>query len=76
VKCPICGKDTGVYYWPSALDPLVVDVFEYSLYQRSYVVPPQEGIIHCFIMEKGEEPISPRCEQCYDKAVAINRREK
>ena len=55
VKCPICGKDTGVYYWPSALDPLVLDVFDVELCQRSYPGEP--------------EHISERCEQCYDKAV-------
>ncbi len=57
VKCPVCEKDTGVYYWPSALDPLVVDVLEYLLYQRSYPGKP--------------EYISERCEQCFDKEVEV-----
>ncbi len=55
MKCPVCGKDTEVYYWPSALNPLVIDVFDYPLYQRSYIRKP--------------EYISARCEQCFDKAV-------
>ncbi|GAH86023.1 unnamed protein product, partial [marine sediment metagenome] len=28
-KCPVCGKDVGVYYWPSVSDPWVIDVFDY-----------------------------------------------
>jgi len=44
-----------VYYWPSVDDLLVIDVFEYPLYQRSYPGEP--------------EYISPRCEQCFDEAV-------
>ena len=67
MKCPVCGKDTGVYYWPSALDPLVLDVLDMPLYQRTYVVPPQEGIITCHVTQKGQKPISPCCEKCYDK---------
>jgi len=73
VICPICGKDTGVYYWPSVNDPWVIDVFDYPLYQRGYVVPPREDIITCHITQKGQKPISPRCERCYDK---VTRRKK
>ncbi len=55
MKCPVCKKDTGVYYWPSALEPWVMDVLDYPLYQRNYPGEP--------------EHISPRCEQCFDKAI-------
>lgn len=54
-KCPICGKDTGVYYWPSALDWMMIDVFDMELYQRSY---PGKA-----------KYVSERCVECYDKAI-------
>ena len=66
-KCPICKKHTGYYYW-EATEPGTMERHEYPLYQRTYVVPPREGVITCHA-EKGENPISPRCESCYDKAV-------
>lgn len=44
-----------MYYWPSADDPLVIDVFDMELYQRSY---PGES-----------EYISERCLECFDRAV-------
>ncbi len=55
MRCPVCGEDAGVYYWPSALELLVIDVLDMELYQRSY---PGKA-----------KYISPRCEQCYDEAV-------
>jgi len=59
LECPVCGKDTGVYYWPSVDDPLVVDVFDMELYQRSY---PGKA-----------KYISPRCMQCFARAVKEDR---
>lgn len=55
MTCPVCKKDTGTYFWPSASDPWVIDIFDMPLYQRSYPGEP--------------EYISARCVQCFDKAV-------
>ena len=44
-----------MYYWPSKDDPLVIDVLDEELYQRSY---PGKA-----------KYISERCEKCFDKAV-------
>lgn len=74
MKCPVCKLATGIYYWPN-VNPDKPDRAEnYPLYQRSYVVPSQKGIITCHIMEEREDPISPRCHRCYDKAVKRSRR--
>jgi len=71
IICPICMKSTGTYWVPGAeLDTIAQ--FDYHLYQRTYVVEPRQDIITCHIMEKGEKPISPRCSQCYDKAVGTS----
>lgn len=76
IRCPVCKTSTGGYYWP-AIDPQDPPVWqEYPLYQRHYVVSPQEGVITCHYKLEGEEPISPRCHRCYDKAVKAAERKR
>lgn len=67
MKCPVCKQYVGYYSWPDKEDGKPVRMYDYPLYQRSYVVPPRRGIITCHMTE-GEKPISPRCSACYDKA--------
>ncbi len=54
MKCPVCKRQTGYYYW-EAVEPGKMERHPYPLYQRSFPGEP--------------EHISPRCESCYDKAV-------
>ena len=72
IVCPICLKPSGTYFREKG-DPGAMEEFDYPLYQRTYVIGSQAGLITCHIMEKGETPISPRCSQCYEEAVALSK---